>query len=485
MADTYYKIGTDVFADNGSMTRKLELPEFQKLGLNFDLLKEGAGNATGLPGAQDTETKAFVAGGGVLGQANAAQKAGFTPVTLPVKTDVPASYLGENITQKDLFNEWQKNTANQQAQYDSQLASQKAIFDQTMAKMTLTPEEKMAQERILGLDQLQTQAMQQVQDRALSGRGTRAALQGEIQAIASGDTRESLVNLRQQTFETQRLNLLTNQRQQELEVLKAQLDQGNINTQNLFKYQELNQQMQNDYLDRVQQLGTDARTTLGTILDRFQGLTLDNLSPENLAQITQLAQQAGIPIDILRDGMKTVADQIKAEQDLKNYQAQTARINAEPSPTVPSNDTQVDINGTPIAANGKPLTAAQLTAKGYYDRTVESDKIITEIGSQFTGLVSYISQYAPNILKTADRQRYEQAQLDFVNAVLRPESGAAISASEFESAQKQYFPQPGDSASVIEQKSKNRQTKINSLRLQAGLSTSTNSQEDLRNKYNY
>ena len=43
-----------------------------------------------------------------------------------------------------------------------------------------------------------------------------------------------------------------------------------------------------------------------------------------------------------------------------------------------------------------------------------------------------------------------------MNAVLRQESGAAISPTEFDSAQKQYFPQSGDSQQVITQKAANR-----------------------------
>lgn len=141
-------------------------------------------------------------------------------------------------------------------------------------------------------------------------------------------------------------------------------------------------------------------------------------------------------------------------------------------------------NGT-IGTNGKPLTAAQLTAKGYYDRTIEADKIVSELGSKFTGVMSYIAQYAPNAIKSADRQRYEQAQRDFINAVLRPESGAAISDSEFDSAAKQYFPRPGDSKSVVDQKARNRQTKIKSLGLQAGQASTTETPTDLRTKYQY
>lgn len=50
-----------------------------------------------------------------------------------------------------------------------------------------------------------------------------------------------------------------------------------------------------------------------------------------------------------------------------------------------------------------------------------------------------------NWTQSPQQQQVEQSQRDFVNAVLRRESGAAISASEFDSARKQYFPQIGDS----------------------------------------
>lgn len=73
-----------------------------------------------------------------------------------------------------------------------------------------------------------------------------------------------------------------------------------------------------------------------------------------------------------------------------------------------------------------------------------------------------------NKLISDNQQKVDQAQRDFVNALLRQESGAAISSSEFDSARKQYFPQPGDSDSVIEQKRRNRQTAIAGLNVMAG-----------------
>lgn len=119
-------------------------------------------------------------------------------------------------------------------------------------------------------------------------------------------------------------------------------------------------------------------------------------------------------------------------------------------------------NGT---LNGKPQTQSQATAQGYATRTNEADQIINRIGAKFTDLGSYAYSIPgfPNTLKSADRQLFEQAQRNFVNAVLRRESGAVISDEEFANARLQYFPQPGDTPETVAQKAQNRFTTINNL----------------------
>lgn len=72
--------------------------------------------------------------------------------------------------------------------------------------------------------------------------------------------------------------------------------------------------------------------------------------------------------------------------------------------------------------------------------------------SKRQGLLSYL----PDFAKSSDLKSQEQAERNFVNAVLRRESGAAISPSEFNSAEKQYFPRPGDTPEVLAQKKANR-----------------------------
>jgi len=60
-------------------------------------------------------------------------------------------------------------------------------------------------------------------------------------------------------------------------------------------------------------------------------------------------------------------------------------------------------------------------------------------------------------------QQAAQAMRNFINATLRRESGATITPVEFDNAIKQYFPQPGESQSIIEQKQRNRATAIQGI----------------------
>ena len=121
--------------------------------------------------------------------------------------------------------------------------------------------------------------------------------------------------------------------------------------------------------------------------------------------------------------------------------------------------------------NIKSATADQSKTAGFAMRVQESSNIIDDLEEYIDGMSTaefFVQQKSPNFAKTSEQQMLEQAQRNFINAVLRRESGAAIADSEFESAEKQYFPQPGDSPEVKEQKRKNRETALNSLVISSG-----------------
>lgn len=66
-------------------------------------------------------------------------------------------------------------------------------------------------------------------------------------------------------------------------------------------------------------------------------------------------------------------------------------------------------------------------------------------------------------LQSQEFRRQKQGERNFVNALLRRESGAAISPSEFQNAEEQYFPRAGDDEATQKQKAENRAIAIAGL----------------------
>jgi hypothetical protein len=152
---------------------------------------------------------------------------------------------------------------------------------------------------------------------------------------------------------------------------------------------------------------------------------------------------------------------------------------------------------TPLKGKGKDtaLTESQGNATAFGMRMMESNKILTELekaGQKDTGLIKGVVGGAvglipfigdkledasgsifnalPQVLGglSPEQQRVAQARINFITALLRKESGAAIGASEFATAEKNYFPKPGEGADVIKQKQQARETAIKAMQIQAG-----------------
>jgi hypothetical protein len=118
------------------------------------------------------------------------------------------------------------------------------------------------------------------------------------------------------------------------------------------------------------------------------------------------------------------------------------------------------------------MTEGQANAALYADRMRKADTIIQSVGSAGLDVKGKLLEKVPfgagNFMQEDNYQLYEQARRDFINAVLRRESGAVISDAEFENAERQYFPRPGDSPVVLKQKADNRQTAIDGISRAAG-----------------
>lgn len=118
--------------------------------------------------------------------------------------------------------------------------------------------------------------------------------------------------------------------------------------------------------------------------------------------------------------------------------------------------------GSRMAAANKifdDLEAKGYTTPSYFKAGAESVPVIGGALGNLANITPFVS---------AQEQQLEQGQRDFINAVLRRESGAVISPEEFENAKRQYFPQFGEPKEVTAQKKKNRELATRGILYEAG-----------------
>lgn len=150
--------------------------------------------------------------------------------------------------------------------------------------------------------------------------------------------------------------------------------------------------------------------------------------------------------------------------------------------------------GQPLTG-GKPLTEVQSNAVAFGMRALEANKLVTDlenkgftntgairtavagtagqtpiVGGRLEQGVRSAFNVLPEVLggPSAEQQQVDQARRNFISAVLRKESGAAIGVDEYANEERKYFPQLGDSKEVIKQKQEARKLAIQALEAQAG-----------------
>jgi hypothetical protein len=136
--------------------------------------------------------------------------------------------------------------------------------------------------------------------------------------------------------------------------------------------------------------------------------------------------------------------------------------------------------GTPLRGKGTAMTESQSNATAYGMRMKEANAILDDLskkgvlkGALIEGVPlvgESLGKVLPSVLggTSAAQQQVNQAKSNFITAVLRKESGAVISDSEFDREDRKYFPQVNDSPAVIKQKENARKLAIKAIEVQAG-----------------
>jgi len=128
-----------------------------------------------------------------------------------------------------------------------------------------------------------------------------------------------------------------------------------------------------------------------------------------------------------------------------------------------------------VSQKSANFTEVQGKAAGFANRinfALQDIKSVLSKGYDPTSRQDYLAGNLPPIIGggmvSELGQQYRQSKSDFITAVLRKESGAAIAPSEFETEDKKYFPQPNDKPAVLTQKEKARQRALESMIASSG-----------------
>lgn len=128
----------------------------------------------------------------------------------------------------------------------------------------------------------------------------------------------------------------------------------------------------------------------------------------------------------------------------------------------------------PSTGEQKQALAFYNRAKGAIDEVYDPSKPGESLEDRIADVANKnpigaaIGENAWNVFKGSDRQRYEQSVSDFARALLRKESGAAISAKEFADVERDYFVKVGDTPEKVAQKRRARERVLVNLKFQSG-----------------
>ncbi len=313
----------------------------------------------------------------------------------------------------------------------------------------------------------------QLRETDLKFRREREAIQNSAGSAASKSAEIADVS-RKQASELADLSVISATRRDDLATAQTLVDRKVELTfepiQQKLEYQKFLFEENKGLFNQVEQRMFDERVRKEQVQIDKDKFLFQQLEDEKLALI-QNSNSNGASNGVLKaiQNAKTIEEATKAAGrygisiDEKYKKAQLSKLNAE--------------NAKEAAAlSGYQLTGKEKFTEGSYAvRMEDGDTVVRnfeqnvilqngDFPSAKDGVKLRAKGKLPAEFQDEKFKQFIQGQENFISAVLRKESGAAISDEEYAREARKYFPQPKDGADVIAQKQRSRQVALEGMK---------------------
>jgi hypothetical protein len=259
------------------------------------------------------------------------------------------------------------------------------------------------------------------------------------------------------------------------------------------------------YQSQLQMLETSPEALLTEVLmplvstmpvdefDKFHDLAVGGAAPDQPAEVRELefrAQQGGLVPgtpeyqEFMRSGGATLGENFRpaTSEEAAQYGATAGQIDTSSGrfyPIQPPSGMTIETgpDGTTRIVQGpgvtsKPFTEGQGKDVVYATRAqgalAEFDPVAEKLTSRSERLLEIVPLGLGRDYQDPDYQIAQRAGTEFLQAILRKDTGAAITEAEQEEYGRVYLPQPGDSPEVLKSRAEARRRAVAAL--QAGMS---------------
>lgn len=195
-------------------------------------------------------------------------------------------------------------------------------------------------------------------------------------------------------------------------------------------------------------------------------LSRERLHMDRQNQRNKLNEPVGAPIEVTQNG-KPVLVQRYGDGSLRPVEGFGPK-------TKDGFSIETNADGTVRVTQGSPkLTEQQSKDLVYLTRGESAINTLDALDKKLASPKDRALAALPggNFAVSSEFQQADQAGREFLAAVLRKDTGAAITNQEFDIYGKMYLPQPGDSQAVLEQKAQQRRVALDAIR--SGLGTAS------------